>query len=159
MHTNSLQLSKIPKMRTQMLIRRPADDVFEAFANPAITSKFWFSKGSAPLRQGAKVTWEWAMYGVSTEVLVVDIKAGSHIKIKWGNVADGYTQVQWLFAPHKGGTTLVTITEEGFTGTADVAVAKALGSMGGFSYLLAGAKAWLEQGVTLRLVEDHAPLA
>ncbi len=29
-----------------MLIRKPVAEVFEAFVNPDITSKFWFTKGS-----------------------------------------------------------------------------------------------------------------
>ncbi|MBC7990984.1 MAG: polyketide cyclase, partial [Luteimonas sp.] len=28
-----------------MLIRRPVAEVFEAFVDPAITSRFWFTRG------------------------------------------------------------------------------------------------------------------
>lgn len=35
--------------RAGMLIRRPAGAVFEAFADPAVTARFWFSKGSGRL--------------------------------------------------------------------------------------------------------------
>jgi len=38
-----------------MLIRKPVAEVFEAFTNPKITSKFWFTKGSGKLEAGAKV--------------------------------------------------------------------------------------------------------
>ena len=53
--------------------------------------------------------------------------------------------------------TLVTIKASGFTGTEDEKVARALDSMGGFSFALAGCKAWLEHGVELNLTADHNP--
>ena len=48
--------------KAEMLIRKPVVEVFEAFVNPAITSKFWFSKGSGRLQAGKEVTWDWEMY-------------------------------------------------------------------------------------------------
>ncbi len=38
-----------------MLIRRPAAPVFEAFADPAVTARFWFSEGSGQLAPDARV--------------------------------------------------------------------------------------------------------
>jgi len=32
--------------KAEMLIRKPVAEVFEAFINPEITSKFWFTRGS-----------------------------------------------------------------------------------------------------------------
>ena len=61
-----------PVARAQMLIRRPMVEVFEAFVDPAITSRFWFSKGSGRLEPGKQVRWDWDMYGVGTNV---DVKA------------------------------------------------------------------------------------
>ena len=43
-----------------MLIRRPPLDCYEAFVDPAITSKFWFTDGSDRLDAGRQVTWTWA---------------------------------------------------------------------------------------------------
>jgi uncharacterized protein (DUF2249 family) len=36
-------------------------------------------------------------------------------------------------------------------------VAQALDSTGGFSFVLAGVKAFLEHGIELNLIADHAP--
>ena len=36
-------------VKVGMLIRRPPEDVFEAFADPAITTRFWFTKSSGRL--------------------------------------------------------------------------------------------------------------
>ena len=43
---DKLELTRAPVMRTGMLIRKPPADVFEAFVDPNITTKFWFTKGN-----------------------------------------------------------------------------------------------------------------
>jgi uncharacterized protein YndB with AHSA1/START domain len=40
-----------PFTKAEMLIRRPGAEVFEAFVNPAITSKFWFTNSTLSLRR------------------------------------------------------------------------------------------------------------
>ena len=61
-----------PVARAEMLIRRPASEIYRAFVDPA-ESMFWSTRGSGPLTQGAKVTWYWDMYGASAEVDVVTL--------------------------------------------------------------------------------------
>ena len=56
----NLQLERVPVTKTGMLIRKPVDQVFEAFVNPDITTKFWFTRSSGKLAPGAKV--EWAVF-------------------------------------------------------------------------------------------------
>ena len=145
-----------PVATAQMLIRRPAADVFEAFADPAVTTRFWFSGSSGRLEPGASVRWEWEMYGVSTPVAVREIEPGRRILVDWGD-EDEATSVEWRFEPRGEDRTFVTVRNWGFRGDSDHIVAQALDSTGGFNLVLAGLKAWLEHGVELRLVEDHAP--
>ena len=47
-----MELRSAPSMETGMLMRRPVAEVFEAFVDPAVTSRFWFSKGSARAAAG-----------------------------------------------------------------------------------------------------------
>src|SRR5690554_537435 len=140
-----------PVSRSQMLIRRPVAEVFEAFIDPAITSRFWFSRGDRRLEQGKTVMWYWDMYGVHAEVHVKAIEQDKRILIEWP------TSVEWTFSPRGADATFVTITESGFEGTDDEKVALAIDSMGGFTLTLAGCKAFLEHGVELNLVADHNP--
>jgi uncharacterized protein YndB with AHSA1/START domain len=63
-----LQLTQPPVAKTAMLIRRPVAEVFDAFINPEITTKLWFTKSSGRLEVGKPVKWEWEMYNVSTSV-------------------------------------------------------------------------------------------
>jgi len=40
----NLQLTQAPVAKTEMLIRKPVAEVFEAFVDPEITRRFWFTK-------------------------------------------------------------------------------------------------------------------
>ncbi|HEU4556868.1 MAG TPA: SRPBCC family protein [Longimicrobium sp.] len=145
-----------PVARTQMLIRRPATEVFRAIADPAVTTRLWFSKSSGRLEPGARVRWEWEMYGAGTQVEVKEIEENRRILVEWDG-PDAPTSVEWTFEPRGDEQTFVTVRNWGFHGDADAQVSAAIDSMGGFSLLLAGLKAFLEHGIELRLVEDHAP--
>jgi uncharacterized protein YndB with AHSA1/START domain len=149
-----MTLKNAPIVKTQMLVRKPIKDVFEAFVNPAITTKFWFTRSTGKLEAGKEVRWEWEMYGVSAEVRVKAMEPHRRILIEWN---DPPLPVEWLFTALSDGTTLVTISSWGFRGSDDEVVKQAMDSMGGFSFVLAGLKALLEHNVVLNLVADHYP--
>ena len=54
-------------------------------------------------------------------------------------------------------TTLVSVTTTGFNGDGDEVVKQALDSTGGFTLVLAGAKAFLEHNINLNLIADRFP--
>jgi uncharacterized protein YndB with AHSA1/START domain len=138
-----------------MLIRRPVADVYQAFVDPSITSKFWFTDGSGRLDAGHEVTWEWKMYGASTKVSPKVIEPNRRIVIEWDGYS-GRTTVEWRFASLATGT-FVTVTESGWTGTAEELFGYANESTQGFTWTLAGLKAWLEHGLQLNVVVDRFP--
>ncbi len=140
-----------PFARAQMLIRKPVTEVFAAFVDPSITSNFWFTRGSGPLKEGDVTTWYWDMYGASAEVSVRAIEQNRRILVEWP------TPVEWVFSSRSDDTTFVSITASGFLGTDDEKVVQAIDSMEGFSLVLAGCKAYLEHGIHLNLVADHNP--
>lgn len=153
---DNLQLKQVPMTRTGMLIRKPVAEVFDAFVNPDVTTRFWFTKSSGRLEVGKQVQWEWEMYGISIPVTAKAIESGKRLVIEW----PGYrspTTVEWMFAPQKDGTTFVSITEAGFTGDGDELVRQVTDSTQGFSLVLAGLKALLEHNVRLNLVADRYP--
>ena len=98
--------------KTDMLIRQPVEQVFAAFVDPAVTSKFWFSSASGPLEQGTTVRWEWAMYGASAQVLVKALEPNRRIVIEWPGRGTTNT-VEWTFANRGDLGTLVSIRESG----------------------------------------------
>jgi len=145
------------EVKTVMLIRKPAKEVFEAFADPAVTTKFWFTKSSGRLKPGERATWEWEMYHVKVDVNVLAFEPGKRLLIEWSAPGQSETQVEWTFTAQSDRTTFVQVRNRGFEGDDDAIVAKALDSMGGFSFMLASAKAWLEHGLDLKLIADHRP--
>ena len=76
---NTITLTRAPVVQTQMLIRRPVAEVFRAFVDPAVTTKFWFTRSSGRLEAGKHVTWDWEMYGVSAKVTVKEIQTDRRI--------------------------------------------------------------------------------
>ena len=153
---DNLQLTQVPISKTGMLIRRPVEDVFEAFISPEITTKFWFTKSSGRLEAGRQIQWEWEMYNVSAVVTVKAIEQHKRIVIGWPGYS-GPSMVEWIFAPQKDGRTFVHITEAGFTGNGDELVKQVADSTQGFTLVLAGLKALLEHNVQLNLVADRYP--
>ena len=139
-----------------MLVRRPVAEVFAALVDPAITSRFWFSKGSARLEPGQRVRWEWEMYGAGTDVEVQAIDVDRRILVEWDG-PENPTSIEWTFEPRGADRTFVTVKNWGFRGDPEKVVAAALDATGGFSFLLAGLKVFLEHGIEPKFVEDHAP--
>ena len=152
----NIQLTEVPVAKAAMLIRKPVAEVFEAFVNPEITTRFWFTKSSGRLEVGKHVTWTWEMYDHSVEVDVKAVEEGKRILLEWGN-GGSTTSVEWIFTPYEGDQTYVTITNSGFTGDGDKVVSDALDSKGGFTWVLAGLKALLEHGVELNAIADAFP--
>ena len=153
---NNLQLTQIPVAKAEMLIRKPVAEVFEAFMNPEITTKFWFTKSSGRLEAGKQVTWTWEMYNASSQVTVKDVEQNKRILIEWSGYGSP-TMVEWIFTPYGNDATFVSITNSGFSGDGDELVKQELDSTGGFTWVLAGLKAYLEHNIMLNLIADRFP--
>ncbi|TPK55661.1 MULTISPECIES: SRPBCC family protein [unclassified Mesorhizobium] len=149
-----MEIRETPTAEAAMMIRRPVSDVFEAIVDPEITTKFWFTHSSGRLDGGKPVQWEWRMYGISTTVVVSEIVANEKISMQWG---DPPTTVIWTFTEMPGDATFLEVRNFGFAGNGDEQAKQAVDSTGGFTLVLAGAKAWLEQGLTLGLIGDRHP--
>lgn len=153
----NLQLTQEPVAKAEMLIRKPVAQVFESFINPEITTKFWFTKSSGRLEPGKQVQWDWEMYAVSAQVNVKEVEENKRILIEWGSAEEKPTTVEWIFTSHGNDATFVSVTNTGFQGDGDEIVAQALDSTGGFTWVLAGLKAYLEHNIMLNLIADRFP--
>ncbi len=138
----------------QMLIRKPVEDVFEAFMNPAITKNFWFTKGSGRLEVDKEITWTWEMYNVSTTVVAKEILIDQKIVFEWDDPAK---TVEFNFKELDDDSTYVTITESGYKQTGDKLLEAIKDSTGGFTTVLDGLKAFLEHRINLNLIADKFP--
>jgi uncharacterized protein YndB with AHSA1/START domain len=142
--------------KTEMLIRRPVAEVFEAFINPDITTKFWFTKSSGRLEPSKQIRWDWEMYNSSTEVNVKAIEPNKRILVEW-MAYGGPTTIEWIFTSRPDNTTFVSITNSGFQGTEEEIAGQAIGSTEGFTIVLIGLKALLEHNINLNLIADRFP--
>lgn len=138
----------------QMLVRKPAAEVYEAFVNPDITRNFWFTKGSGKLEVNKKITWQWEMYGVSAIVIAKELLPGKKIVYEWGEEP---TTVEFNFKTLSDGSTYVTVSECGFNKSGNELLKAVKGSTGGFTTVLDGLKAFLEYGINLNLIADKFP--
>lgn len=141
-------------VKAQMLIRRPAEDVFEAFMDPEITRNFWFTKSSGRLEAGKAFTWEWEVHNVSAIVNVKEIVANERILIEWDQPP---TTVDFEFKRLGEDRTYVTIRNYGFRNPEEDLPALFNDLAGGFTSVLDGLKAYLEHGINLNLIADKFP--
>jgi uncharacterized protein YndB with AHSA1/START domain len=155
MSADTLRLTHIPTVNTGMLIRRPPEQVFQAFVDPAITTQFWFTTSSGKMTPGAQLRWDWEMYGVSTDVFTKEVLENSRILFDWGD--DKRTTVELRFTPRGIGATYVEVTEAELSGDGDEILTHATGSTEGFTIVLCALKALLEHDVILTAVQDRFP--
>lgn len=143
-----------PVVTCQMMIRKPVSEVFQAFVDPRITTKFWYTKSSGPLTLNQKVTWEWEMYGVSDTISVVELIPNKKIKFEWDNPP---TTVAIEFSVLSDEATYVVIKNDGFHQSGEELITALINNTGGFTTVLDGLKAYLEFGIELNLIKDKFP--
>ncbi len=149
-----MRINKPPVAQTGLLIRVPVAEVFEAFVDPATTTQFWFDRGSGRLDENTDVQWFWDKYELVVDVRVTAIETNRRIRIEWQSNPEDASTVEWTFESRSPDATFVTVVNDGFPGDGDAQLARAIDSTSGFALVLAGAKAYLEHGILLNVVED-----
>lgn len=150
-----MDTSNQPVAKIELLIRKPVAEVFDAFVNPDIITKIWFNRSSGPLEMGKSVTWYWDLYNASTEVRVLALEQNQRIYIEWDVDSDNPSNVEWKFEERADNGTYVSVVHSGFDSDADDVLNKVVDSTGGFTLVLAAAKAYLEHGIELNIVADR----
>lgn len=137
-------------------IHRPPSEVFAAFVDADVMSKFWFSRRDDGLREGEFCTWfiGSGKDATSFEVRVVELSRPNRIVIEWES-GGASSQVTWSMEETEAGETVLAIEESGFTGSSEAIIRRALDSTGGFNQVVVAAKATIEHGIELNVVADH----
>ena len=139
-----------PVVEVDMLIRRPAVEVYEAFADPDQITEFWLARSSGRLEPGAHVHWAFKVAGAHTEVDVIEARPGKLLDLRW----DEGQPLRITFTDRRN-STLVGIKITDFGG--DTPNASAIEAMSGFTLVLASLKMWLEHGIAGDLMYDKFP--
>nr|WP_252151576.1 SRPBCC domain-containing protein [Acinetobacter terrestris] len=141
-------------IETQMLIRKPVAEVFNAFIDPEITSKFWFTSSTGQLIENKSVDWYWEKYDVTTSVLVEQMINNELIQIIWG---EPKTTVDFIFEKITEQETYLRIRNYDIPLEGSALIAFIIDHTAGFTTVLDGCKAYLEYGALLNLVDDKFP--
>jgi uncharacterized protein YndB with AHSA1/START domain len=154
-----MELSKkLTTAKSAMLIRKPASQVFNAFIDPDITTKFWFTKSTGKLEEGKTVEWTWEMYDLTDSISVKKIEPNKYIEFDWGTKDEkARTTVELKFEKIDEHSTFVSVENYGFSGSKEEVWSGVCDSTGGFALILAGLKAFLEYNIQLGLVADRFP--
>jgi uncharacterized protein YndB with AHSA1/START domain len=138
--------------KTSMLIRRPVAEVFGAFVDPSMITRFWLEATTGPLAKGAQVNWRFLVPGATETVTVTAFDDQSRIGFDW---SDGIS-VNMTFEPYGKNSTRLAVEAMGFRGK--TAEAAAVGATEGFTIVLCDLKVLLETGQSASLVRDEAEL-
>lgn len=144
-----------PQVTCGMLIHKPVAEVFNAFVDPAHTTRFWFSSGSGKLAPNARVHWRWDALKLAVTVDVIIFEPNQRLAITWPN-QHGTTKIEWRFTERPDGSTYVSINETSLDPN-NQQLQQALGSSEGFSLVLASLKSYLEHGKVLPLITERYP--
>lgn len=136
----------------EMLIRKPVNEVFDAFVKPETIQKFWLEATSGPRARNATVNWEFMVEGAHETVTVTTFTENRLIAFTW---SDGIS-VEMSFELTDQISTRLSVTAKGFHG-AD-AQSQVVNATEGFSIVLCDLKSHLESGHSGNMVRDKAAL-
>ena len=107
-----------PKFEVSGRIGRPVPEVFEAFVNPDILSRYFTTGGAkGRIEEGATVMWDFNDFPGAFPVKVVEVEKDKRVVFKWDDGDGGETTVTFRFEPTGDGRTIVSIAEEGWPST------------------------------------------
>jgi uncharacterized protein YndB with AHSA1/START domain len=151
------------KFQVQTKIQKPITEVFDAVYNPTKLSSYFTTGGAtAPLNEGAIVTWRFADYPGDVPVTVKKLVLNQRIVLQWDAYeppektgtappapADYKTTVEMTFESLDPNNTLVRISESGWRET-QKGLDGSYGNCHGWTQMSCSLKAFLEYGINLR---------
>ena len=154
------------KFQVHTKIQKPIAEVFDAIYNPTRLSGYFTTGGSsAPLNEGATVTWRFADYPGDIPVTVKKLVPNQQIVLEWdayeppdksASPADktppptNYkTTVEMTFESLDPNNTLVKISESGWRET-QRGLDGSYGNCMGWTQMLCALKAYIEYNINLR---------
>jgi uncharacterized protein YndB with AHSA1/START domain len=151
------------KFQVQTKIQKPIAEVFDAVYNPTKLSSYFTTGGAtAPLNEGATVTWRFADYPGDVPVTVKKLVPNQLIVLQWDAYeppektgtappapVDYKTTVEMTFESLDPNNTLVRISESGWRET-QKGLDGSYGNCHGWTQMSCSLKAFLEYGINLR---------
>jgi uncharacterized protein YndB with AHSA1/START domain len=132
---------------TKLKIEKPANEVFEAFVDPAHIKNFWFTSSSR-WEQGKTVTLRYEEYDAQTDIELIEVETNKKIVFRWGGEAETGNIVTISLNELDRTSTVIEVREEGFREDDDELMSNLLDNKGGWVYMLTCLKGYLEFGIT-----------
>lgn len=140
----------------QTKILRPVAEVFDAVVSSEKLCHYFTDTTSGDLVEGQVVGWHWEHYEPTLPVTVSKVVKNELIEltldsVEWKKTAtDSYpVRVIMEFEPLDDGTTMLSISEEGWKTDAD-GLKGSHDNCGGWTHMAMCLKAWIEHGIDLR---------
>lgn len=132
-------------LNVQDSIARPVAEVYETIVSAEGLCKFFTSRASAPLTEGAVVTWSFGHADAEFQVKVGALVPNRSIAWTWP--ADGGDTVTIELRPDGPDATLVEITESAARPLSLDSAAWAVGQTQGWTYFVTTLRAYLVHGI------------
>ncbi|MCM3767687.1 SRPBCC domain-containing protein [Neobacillus niacini] len=132
---------------TKFTILKPANEVFEAFVDPANIGNFWFSSSSERWDQGKTVTLRYDEYNAVLDIKVVEVEVNRKIAFLWGPPEDEH-QVTITITETGQEASIIEVVEERFDENDPELTFKLVDNKEGWVYMLTCLKGYLEFGIT-----------
>lgn len=143
--------------RASIRIHKPVADVMSAITDAQKMSQYWFTRTDDGLKPGEPVTFALGT-GADAFTFEADVKEldfPNKLIFEWEGPDGHRTQVTWI-CEEADGSTILSVEESGFAGSSENIIARAMDSKGGFNQVIVAAKAFIEHGVSINVVADHA---
>lgn len=147
-----MELKDALRATVKTLVKTDVQKVYDAFIHPDVLTKFWLSGASDSLAVGQTIQWNYMVPGASDQVTTQELVPNKKIKVSFSN----NTTTEWTFESIDSKGTIVTVINEGYTGSADEQIKMALNAVEGYTWVMADLKTLLEQGQSAGIVKDKA---
>ncbi|MGB5850579.1 MAG: SRPBCC domain-containing protein [Ignavibacteriaceae bacterium] len=137
------------KTKVQMGISKPAHEVFEAIVDPGKMNKYFITTSTGRMESSKTLTWSWEDFDVAHEVEVQNVEKDKLVPFAWeGSGVECFVVI--TLEPKGDSQTLVKITESDWPADFEGAT-RCMGQVEGWTHFLCCLKAYLENGVNLRV--------
>jgi len=137
------------RVKVQIGILKPANEIFEAIINPEKMSKYFISGSTGKMESGKNITWTWEDFDAELQIKVGKIEKDKTVSFEW-NGSGVECVVVITLEPKSENQTLVKITESEWP--ADYKGAnQCMRQIEGWTNFLCCLKAYLEYGINLRV--------
>jgi uncharacterized protein YndB with AHSA1/START domain len=135
-------------IKAALKVAKPAQQVFEAIADPAHMSHYFISQSSGRMEAGKTLQWQFPEFEGQFPVRVQQVEPNRLISFNWDDMDGTETKVTITLQPMNEAT-FVTVTE-GSKPNNEANIGWLMRNTEGWANFLACLKAYLEYGINLR---------